>query len=161
MTRPSVAAILGQLAEAGPAGVLVSDLVVSFTEPDRARRNRMVNVILASHRVKGRVRRSDESERSPYYHHVPCFRWYITPAGIAHMQRGPSATGEYQARMQLARERSAAAVAQARDQGLGPGTSRRVRDAMVHELTAAGVSARSIGELFGITRQRVTQIARQ
>jgi ATP/maltotriose-dependent transcriptional regulator MalT len=160
--RPTTAAVLGILAEAGESGVLAADLARSFGTPaKRNARNRAVNAILTQSMHSGRATRSEVPESSPYYNHVPCFRWFITDQGRANPGRAPRGETSRRtalARKQLARERRDAALARVKDQGLGPHTPLDTRDQAVRELCAAGVSSNEIGATFSISGARVRQI---
>jgi hypothetical protein len=161
--RPAMESILALLAEAGDKGMLVADIVRSFGEPAaRSDRNRLVNSTLMVAKGRGRARRSETPERSPYYLRTLCYRWFITDAGRAYLISPPErkqTTAEMrQARRQEAGQRREAALALVKEQGLGPDTPRDIRDQAIAELTRAGVTSPVIGELFGISYQRVRQI---
>jgi hypothetical protein len=159
--RPTAAAVLALLGTAGGKGMLTSDIYRQFGEPaSRSRRNRAVNTLLSSAERSGRARRSGEPERSPYYRGSPVYRWFITDAGLAKLSR-PAAAERNQARRRDAMQRRDAALAWVREQSLGPGTPRDIRDRAVGELTAAGVISMTIGEIFGISGARVRQIRQE
>jgi hypothetical protein len=155
--RPSTRAILAILAEAGDKGVLVSDITRSFGEPaSRSARCRIVNTILYEARGKGRARRAETPEHSPYYRGTQAYRWFITDAGRAALE--PSPADRLRARRQEARQRREAALQAVREQGLGPDTPRDIRDKAIRELRLAGVSSEVIGPIFGISGQWVRQL---
>jgi hypothetical protein len=133
-----------------------ADLVREFGRPAaRGARNKAVNEKLS--RTKGRARRAETPE--PREHTRPSYRWFITAEGMAYLGQLQQKQERADRRRQAA-ERRAAAVARVRDQGLGPGTPRWVRDPVVCELVALGVTGREIAAMFGITRQRVGAIAK-
>jgi hypothetical protein len=166
---PSVLGILERLDAAGATGMLSKDLALSFRLRPRGLHATQVEVNTCLDKLcqAGRVLRGG-LEPSPYYHGSPAFRWYITPAGTAHLKAGglkgkAAARRAVQARSQDARDQAARqradaeARARVRVQSLAPGCTRE-RNEVIRELRATGLTLAFIGALLGITRERTRQV---
>ena len=166
--KPSVRALLAALEEAGPAGMAAGDLARQFDEPeDIQRRLSWAGNELRRYRDRGYVTRSPRTEPSAYYNNTPAFRWFITPEGSAYL-----AGGMYEGR--VARTRDAAArkeqereARKLRQEQLlreaaaawSPVTCPCARDAEIRHLNAEGCLRDATGAVYGLTRERIRQIA--
>jgi hypothetical protein len=165
MNAPTVRAILKALAAAGDEGMLARTMTLQFSYPeDVSRRTIRVRSALRDLERVGRARRSDTTEPTPYHTHAPVYRWFITPDGRRYLKNGcrPDSLVARDTRRQeaeAARQHRAQIVAEARLAGYGPETRGPERTAKARELYAAGCTLASIASLFGISTERVRQIA--
>lgn len=164
--------IMRLLHEAGPRGLLTQDMAKTFRQRERHRSATHIEVNTALYKLReyGRAQRSRYMEPSPYYHNTPCWRWRITSAGSAYYL-----AGGYQGQLAIAREErrqrdkarrelavrrlEAIASSAGKASKLTPGCTRE-RDELIRELREAGMTLESIGDLFGITRERTRQVVK-
>lgn len=165
---PSARVILQLLHEAGPGGITGTDMARCFTRPARLdRRLCWVYGQLTAFWAAGYACRAQAREPSPHYHHAPVWRWFITAEGSAHLARElrPPAAFERASRTAeraLERERAAVLLAvAARQYGpsrYGQGIPPCERNRVIAELRSQGCTYAAIGDIFGITRERVRQV---
>lgn len=178
---PTSKRVLEILHEAGEKGIIGPDIARHFTipEPDMPslrklnrrsqglqRKLAWTNQILERFAINGYVRRG-LAEASPYYHRVPAYRWFVTPAGSEYLAAGLSA-GIREARdrerereaVRLAahRRRLADLLTEAYDKYDPETTPRCERERVMRELRSEGCTLHDIGQIFGLTRERVRQI---
>ena len=179
---PSPRRILGLLVDAGDKGVRGSDLARHFTirrppnmpslghlgpwSQSLQRRLAWTNQILDRFLINGYARKG-KAEPSPYYHRVPVYRWFVTPEGVQYL-----ADGLAEGRRKMRDEREAAEnerLAQHRKKLDNLLTQAYVendpatvtacqRERVIRELRDAGCTLQDIGDVFGITRERVRQV---
>lgn len=182
--KPNPQRILELLKEAGEEGVLGPDLARQFTVPDPTsfgrqlrgeistptanlqRRLAWVNQIL--HRMHRRGFVTRRMDRSPHYRQVPAYRWWITESGVTFLAVGMW-TGVRAARVEQRRRREEERASWQRHTNdlitqayidYDPATvCLYERTRIIGVLRAAGCTLESIGGVFGITRERVRQIA--
>jgi len=164
--KPSVGRVLEILKEAGETGATGPEIARQFTAGRLQRRMTIVNQILGRSRSHGRVVRGP-MEPTKYYHRVPTYRWYITPAGVHFLAVGlyegiraakrEEKNREHAARV-LRRRRLADLLTDAYDKYDPETTPRCERERVIRELRAQGCTLHDIGGVFGITRERVRQI---
>lgn len=179
---PTSKRVLELLKEAGDEGMLGAVIARHFTIPNPhapsqakkmgvpsqnlQRRLAWTNQILDRFRLHGWVHRGP-TEPTPYYHRVPVYRWFITPEGVAYLAAGMAA-GLRAAR----RERAQRAVEQRTEKrkrqesmitqayvNCDPRTIYKCeREKVIRELRGEGVTLDEIGQVFGLTRERIRQI---
>lgn len=166
--RPSVLEILRALALEGDAGLQAGQIAALFDEPaDQAVRNRLVNNHLSY--IRPKVRRSKNPEPSLRYNKVPVYRWWITEEGRKYLEAGGWAGLVARSKLEkrereghrtarLDQQRALLGRAGAMAAALPPGC-RPARNALVKELYGGGLTLEKIGDLVGLTRERVRQIA--
>lgn len=166
---PITSAVLAVLAGAGEAGLPAGEIRRHFSyPPDNGARQRRINSVLRQQELLGHAERLG-MEPSRLYHNTPCYRWRITDAGVAYLDSGGYAgqIARARARQELfSAERSAgqaeraelARQARERAAAVPPGCRAR-RDEVIIWARAAGLPLECIAELFGITRERVRQVA--
>jgi hypothetical protein len=158
--------VLGILREAGGTGITGPEIARQFTHDTLQRRMCVVNQVLYRLRHRQRVIRGPK-EPTKYYHRVPTYRWFITPAGVHYLATGME-KGARQARWEQA-ERKRAELAEYRRHladllteaydRIDPQTAPKCeRERVMRELRTAGCTLESIGEVFGVTRERVRQV---
>lgn len=164
--KPSVGRVLEILKEAGDMGATGPEIARHFTTGLLQRRMVVVNQILYRNRAHDRVIRGP-LEPTKYYHRVPTYRWFITPAGVEYLAMGlnegiRAAQREEQARQQAAqamRRRKLADMLTDAYMSHDPQTTAPCeRERVIRELRQAGCTLHDIGGVFGITRERVRQI---
>lgn len=147
-------------------GATGPEIARHFTAGLLQRRMVVVNQILSRNRAHARVIRGP-LEPTKYYHRVPTYRWFITPAGVEYLAMGlnegiRAAQIEEQARQQAAmmmhRRKLADMLTEAYFAHDPETTARCERERVIHELRRAGCTLHDIGGVFGITRERVRQI---
>lgn len=162
---PTTRRVLEILKEAGDEGMLGPDIARHFVAANLQRSLTWTNQLLYRFSLHGRVRRGNK-ERSPYYHHVPAYRWYITPSGEEYLAAGMR-EGLHAARLALVQSAAAehAARRKLRDdliteayQSHDPWIAACEREKVIRELRAAGCTLAEIGGVFNLTRERVRQI---
>lgn len=140
--------------------MLAGDIARSFSHDRPHRLNSRCNTELARMQDDGRVRRSHVTEPSAYYRNIPAYRWFITAAGRRQLEERTRAAArrnaEQEARAELQRIRERAPLIAARV--LATGCTVR-RNASVRELAARGLTRTEIANAFGISRERVRQLA--
>lgn len=169
--RLTVQSVLTFLAQAGPGGAITTEIALAHDYPAsyHQRSNRVSQVTLQLAREG--CAEPMGTERSPLYRGTPVSRWCLTPAGMARQEAG--ATREQAAARStalqgeiarsLAARTGALAAVQAeiaelvRDGGLAAVT-KQYRAAAVRRLRAVPCTLTEIGQLFGLTRERVRQI---
>ncbi len=168
----SVAGMLSELAQAGEAGMTTGELSRRFAYRDSyggelQRLLAEANTLLATQARMGNITRSANMEPSAYYHNTPNRRWFITVAGREYLAAGgrmeiarraraeaTRAREEKRLRRERGREEGKARLAEARG-------SMILRDAVICWLRAQGdLTLTDIGDLTGLTRERVRQIVR-
>jgi hypothetical protein len=174
--RLTVASVLAFLAGAGEAGATTTEIALAHDYPAsyHQRSNRVSQVMLV-------LRRRGEAEpagleRSPLYRHNPVSRWRITQAGEAARAEDEAVRQARDQARRTATARREAALAcdpQAREAALSAvreeiaalvrqGGMHKItpawRAAKVAELRAVPCTLNEIGQLFGLTRERVRQI---
>src|SRR5277367_995558 len=166
---PRTLTVLRVLADAGDTGILAPDIAYRFNKPlSQQRRNSVVNQILIRHGIRGHAFRV--SARSFRYHNVQTYRWFITDTGnkylesggyhaaIADIRRDAAITAQEREqrliRRQLVLKAAPALVAQ-----LPPGCNKS-RAELIIKLYDQGLVMEEIGQLFGLTRERIRQIKR-
>jgi hypothetical protein len=174
--RLTVASALAFLASAGEAGATTTEIALAHDYPAsyHQRSNRVSQVMLV---LKNRGWAEPAgTERSPLYRGNPVSRWRITDAGYdAHAENTAVAQAQAQARRaagedalrharQLgAREQALAAVRDEITALVAEGGLRAItpawRAAKIAGLRAVPCTLAEIGELFGLTRERVRVIA--
>jgi len=164
--KPNAGRILEILKEAGETGATGPEIARQFTAGLLQRRMTIVNQILGRNRDHGRVIRGP-MEPTKYYHRVPTYRWFITPAGVHYLAMGlkegiRAAALEEKNRQRAARaahrRRLADLLTDAYDKYDPDTTPRCERERVIRELRAQGCTLHDIGGVFGITRERVRQI---
>ena len=178
---PNTRRVLALLAEAGSAGMRGSDIARHFTIPDPhmpsmgklgnrsqsiQRRLAWTNQILERFELHDHARRGGK-EPSPYYHNVPVYRWFITPGGVQFLGDG---LAEGRRKMRRDREEAervrleafhkqlADLLTQAYAENDPVTTPQCEREQVMRKLRDAGCTLQDIGDVFGVTRERVRQI---
>lgn len=180
MPVATVLDILEALNTAGHKGLQAGQLAGLFTHPRGDLRGRiLVNQMLANLEIPGRVKRGGRKEPSLAYHNIPTWRWYITPAGKEWLQSGgltgiseaAARSRVLHAELRSQRMRARAALITEAAERLGDlstaaywakrsGPIRQARDEMVVYYRDKGLSLRELGDLCGMTGERVRQICR-
>lgn len=155
--------VLALLAQVGKSGMTTTDVALAFDQPrDHQYRSNRASQIMRAAEKQGLVRKG--AQEPTYLHNRnPVRRWYITETGKQWVRANdPEAAAERSAaldqRMQESAARRAQALQQARDEGFGPGCPTHARYEKIKELRAVPCTLAEIGELFGITKERVRQI---
>jgi Sigma-70, region 4 len=180
---PNTRRVLEILAGAGSEGIRGPDIARYFTIPDPdmpslsrvgnrsqniQRRLAWVNQILERFELHDHARRGGK-EPSPYYHRVPAFRWFITADGVQFL-----ADGLAEGRRRMRDERDAAErlrliehrkrladlLTQAYVENDPVTTPACERERVIRKLRDEGCTLQDIGDVFGVTRERVRQIYR-
>jgi len=178
---PNTRRVLELLAEAGGEGTRGPDIARHFTvnppvmpslgdlgpgSQSLQRRLAWTNQILDRLALHGYVYKGG-TEPSPYYHRVPAHRWFITGGGVQYL-----ADGLAEGRRRVRREREAAEAArlaehrkrlddlltQAYVENDPEKTPACERERVIRKLRGEGCTLQDIGDVFGITRERVRQI---
>lgn len=180
MKTITVEALLTLLTEAGDAGLRGPEMADRFESPPASQRRKVrVNSTLADLRRRGLVRRAARMEASPVYNNTPTWRWWVTDAGVRYLAGG--CRRGRTARLRLQREASADRRAEELDrraavlgdvaarimESMDPDTlvesyywlHKCTRDAEIRHLVAEGCYYDDVGKLFGLTRERVRQVA--
>jgi hypothetical protein len=165
--RPRTLVILQILADVGQTGIIAPDIAYQFTLPLVVqRRNSIVNQILIRFGKRGYAYRVKEA--SPRYKNVPTYRWFITSAGRDYLKNdgweGYKAVIKYEAAERDKRRQQLITTRQLLSQAtpalikqLPPGCS-KARNDLMKKLREQGMTIDETGQLFNITRQRVSQI---
>lgn len=147
-----------QILAAGPGkGFTTADLMDALEPNPPGRRQSHINDNLHSLLGRDLVARESSHIRSrgaPY-------RWHVTAKGrSAALQPMRKDTERLAHERHVARlERSRAALAEAREQGHGPQTPVTARLEVILQLRDSGCTLAQIGELLGLTRERIRQLA--
>jgi transcriptional regulator with XRE-family HTH domain len=167
--RPTGDNVLQLLSAAGEAGELASMLARRFTSPETIqRRNALVNHFMARWGRRGYVQRSAYTEPSPLYNHNGAYRWFITGAGQQYLDNDCVHTED------LIRAAAHAAHAQ-RSEHINAIWQRALAEApallaalpvrcvtrygeAIRGLRRRYLTLQEIGDMLGITRERVRQI---
>ena len=166
--KASTAFVLAYLDEAGSRGATTAEITLATNHPaPYVQRSNSISTILR--RLENRYEAElAGTERSTVYRGAPVHRWRITRTGHARVQ----AVLEREA-AQIALDDRIEQAAQARKDALAavraemaqlvvaggmPAVTAEWRAARVRELRAVPCTLAEIGELFGITRERVRQI---
>ena len=125
-----------------------------------------MNQILCRYRSRGMTERLP-MEPSKYYNNVPSWRWRITESGAAFLAAGmaegvravrraeQARAAADRAAKRLLRENLVTQAYMDNDPSVVPACE---REQVIRELRAAGSTLDEIGQVFGITRERVRQI---
>ena len=161
--KPSAEVVLIALHQAGPAGMQTGELARLFDEGSTMTRLNRVRGITTVFERSGKVTRTGP-EPSVIYHRNSVYRWHITEEGSRYLASGmrPGSAARNRAHAQeaeTARQRELDRQAQllASCQLILFHTCQR--DAEIRHLRAEGVRLESIGNLYGITRERARQVA--
>lgn len=177
---PNTQRVMEILKEVGEEGMLGATIARHFTIPDPhmpsmegllnrsqnlQRRLAWTNQILDRFLLHSYVRRGP-AEPSPYYHSVPCYRWFVTPEGVEYLAGG---MGEGLRARRVAE--AALVAAEQRERRVRRGelvtqayqsydsyTPNCKRNAAMRELREAGCTLAEIGGVFDVTRERARQI---
>lgn len=178
---PNPKRILEILKDAGAEGMRAPDIARNFHVPpvymqsmahlrdeSRVLQRKMTwtNQILDRFKRNGYARKGGK-EMSPHYHNVPAYRWFITPEGVSYL-----ADGLDEGRRQMRRDREAAEDArlaahrkhlndlltQAYVENDPATTTACERERVMRKLREEGCTLQDIGDVFGITRERVRQV---
>lgn len=167
--KPSTLDVLRILAAAGSDGILAPVIARCFRLPESQQaRNAWVNQILKTLTHKNRAARSNASDKSPYYYNVPTYRWYIIDAGRSYLAAGGMAglveihqheTEKSYNKLQDKVDRHSLILKAAPSlvQQLPPGCTAARRN-LITQLRDRGLTLRELGQLFGISGERVRQV---
>lgn len=164
--RVSMGRVLEILKEAGDRGITGPDIARHFTHDRLQRRMTIVNQILYRLLKHHRVVRGLK-EPTVHYHNVPTYRWFITSAGVHYLAIGMDAGIRRQRREQAERQYAVEeahrklvsdALTEAYDKYDPETTDRCERDQVMRKLREQGCTLHDIGQVFGVTRERVRQI---
>jgi hypothetical protein len=167
----SVERILRALSEAGDKGILAGDLARSIPPP----RPSQVNTVLRHLEMAVLARRSAAKEESLHYRRSWSWRWFITAAGQEYLDGGCQKGAWERARQSREQERlrlkprtvkllrSQLAVRDWREKAARVAASgcRVRRDAAMRSMRADGMTWKAIGELLGVSGERVRQVVDQ
>lgn len=164
----TTASVLAYLAAAGPEGAVTTVIADAHDYPvTYQHRSNYTSTILARLDDQGYAERTG-TERSPRYRGTPVSRWRITRTGRARFRadaKRAAARAELDARIERAAQARKDALAATRtaiatlvDSGGMAAVTPEWRAATVKELRAVPCTLAEIGELFGITKERVRQI---
>lgn len=159
--------VMELLAEAGDGGLTTTEMALEFTSPQNYQmRSNRVSQIMRKKEVEGLTRRG-EQEGSPLWRNQPVYRWYATPQAAAYLAEGTreqkaarKAEAEVEAftlRLSQAEHRQDL-LAAARSVVLSGPVTKCWRYRTVMELREEGCILSRIGEVFGLTKERVRQI---
>jgi hypothetical protein len=172
--RLTVASVLAFLDGAGEAGATTTEIALAHDYPVsyHQRSNRVSQVMLVL-RNRGWAEPAG-LDRSPLYRHNPVNRWRVTAAGeAAYAEDKAAAQARDQARRAAAARREAALAAGdgpraealaaarreiARQRDSAGGITPAWRAAKIIELRQVPCTLDEIGQLFGLTKERVRQI---
>jgi len=172
LTSVKTREVLTYLEVAGSAGLQAGELRKCFDMTGAANPSATINLVLLRARAKWLVRRSDSTEKSIHYRGQPVYRWYITPRGrrwlarydaneLARKQRKLRAEEHVRAR-QNAREAFERRQKQLLATVVDPSKmTLQERNRKIVELRREGLPLRVVGEVFGITYERVRQIEKE
>jgi hypothetical protein len=166
--RMTTAFVLAYLDSAGETGATTTEMTLATGVPENyLQRSNSCSMILRRLENRHEARLAG-TERSPVYRGAPVHRWVITAAGSKRV-RAAAEREATQAGLDALIEQAAGARADAlavvRDEiaelircfGM-PGVTAEWRAGKIAELRAVPCTLNEIGELFGITRERVRQI---
>lgn len=164
----TIQSTLSYLIEAGGTGATTTEIAEAHDYPGgHQQRSNRVSQIMKILEDEGGAERAG-TEPSHRYRHGPVSRWRVTPAGIARHEiagrrreraaRCDERIAGNMAARQAALEAARAELAGMIRSGGVRAVTKAYRAAKIAELRAVPCSLSEIGDVFGITRERVRQI---